>query len=109
VGRGIAGRLIRRIDRLDRNFRFAVFLIDLKHAPARRRDHGRRGIERSIEMGSQYHSDTPWIAPLFTVPQPAKAARREKSAPPAFFVWLDRYFSQTPEERMQDEYISYWN
>jgi len=37
---------------------------------------------------------------------PAAAAREQ---PSAFLCWLDNYFRATPDERMEDEYIAYWN
>ena len=55
-------------------------------------------------------------APRASVLSSAIAFRREAVEPtparerqPSRFVsWLDNYFRQTPEERMQDEYLAYW-
>jgi len=67
--------------------------------------------KRSIPMSTRFPSSAPWSIPLYpdepaTRMTPAAAAREQ---PSAFLCWLDNYFRATPDERMEDEYIAYWN
>ena len=35
-------------------------------------EHLRGEIKLNVELGLQYHSDSPWASPLFSVPKPNK-------------------------------------
>lgn len=55
------------------------------------------------------HATTPALASMFARESAVKAPARKASEPSALLRWLDQYFRATPEERMQDEYLAYWN